>query len=218
MKFCQKKLYALIQGILNFFYPTLCLICSEKSNAFLCPCCFDLLAPPNPDFRCRHCFRESAARICTRCLRKPFLSAPRAVLFQNSPLALKIAPLVYQGDEVFMKTMFSFCMVLWSRLNWPTPYCIIPLPSLRFKSVVSDLAREFASLLSVPFNDFLELRWEGLFRWKLTSAQDCFLENRDLLLIDFGSDLAWQRAALREIQRSFPRSIHIFSIFETNIE
>jgi hypothetical protein len=99
---------------------------------------------------------------------------------------------------------------------------IIPIPSLQQRTVLFELAQNFSSAISLPLVRSLKTEWRDAKRgepsWNFVCNPSKDLEGKDLILLDLASDQEWLRQALRQIWLSFPRSVQIFSIFETPLE
>jgi predicted amidophosphoribosyltransferase len=92
-----------VKSLLNLLFPPRCRLCSERTDYLFCTVCCELMALPDPTLRCGHCFvaLESDVRLCMRCTHQPILSAPRAFLFEESPLIAQLLSLLQRQDEAF---------------------------------------------------------------------------------------------------------------------
>ena len=207
-----------MRSLLNVLFPPRCRVCGEDTESILCSFCIDLLAPPDPVAHCRHCFVpiQLETAICPRCLLNPMLSAPKAFLFEASSLADQLySTVVREHEEALLQTITSLAVILWSRLDWPSPHLIVPIPSKERGKVVQNLALEFSILLSCPLSHEFSLRWRAPFQWRLTRKREGLLREKNILFFDLASDTKRLGNALQELRSAQPKSIHILSVFES---
>jgi predicted amidophosphoribosyltransferase len=205
-----------VKSLLNLLFPPRCRLCSERTDYLFCTVCCELMALPDPTLRCGHCFvaLESDVRLCMRCTHQPILSAPRAFLFEESPLIAQLLSLLQRQDEAVFQSIIAMLLLFWSRLAWPAPHFVISIPSAGQTTSVQSLAFEFSRILSCPLSNELQLHWTAPFQWRMIRTMHHSLINKDVLLFDLGHDVSWLRRALHQMHEAQPRSIHILSVFE----
>ena len=176
-----------------------------------------MLSPPDPTFRCRHCFGDvECDRLCRQCIKAPLLDAPKAFLFETSPVSSAWrARLLQEGDGALRQIAASLFIFQWERLQWPVPDRIAIVPNPGLTKPLLAMAQEVAEMLGKTVKKELKLQWDGPFQWRLKRCDRDLLENQSLLLIDFGSETAWLKKALGELWQACPSQIHIVSFFET---
>lgn len=95
-----------------------------------------LCAPPDPDERCPHCFKESEG-LCKECKKKPYVPFTQGFVFENTSLVSHL-------QRMEKETVAAFAIRAWVSFRWLTPDVILSLPgSYRFAS-------SFSEMLKVP--------------------------------------------------------------------
>ena len=180
----------------------------------ICPACLDLLSLIDPIARCRHCFHalESPSGLCRRCAHRPFISAPRAYLFEPTHIARRLES-VLNDNEALQQMVASFLVVEWSRLQWPMPDRIAPIWPIGQRGALQNIAEEFARMLDRPLIDEFRLGWIKPFSWRIERKRQDLLENQSVLLLDLKSTTEDLRCAVNELWPAFPKQIHILSVF-----
>lgn len=201
---------------LDLLFPPICAICRERERNLLCTDCQEWLAPPDPSIRCKHCFAEmeSAAPLCNQCVRSPLLGAPRAVLFDPSPVAGAWKSLLLQEDDgAFAEIAASLLVLQWGRLGWPIPDRIAIVPAKGKTRSLRFIGESAAAMLGKHLSSEFGLRWVGLLEWRIRRVKDDLLENESLLLIDFDGSRQTLAQALSTLWPAYPKEVRILSLF-----
>ncbi len=191
----------MISVFLDFLFPPLCLNCKERCKTkHLCPACWELCAPPDPAERCRHCFCDLDLNkgMCAQCRREPLLPAARAFVFDGEAPARLLG---FDAVEAFA----GFAFNQWTRLEWPEPDAIIPMPDCES----SALGKVFAALTNRTVTK--ALHGEG--EWMELRA-DPLKEGDELLLIDVSNPLHRLQKAVSILSESFPKRIYLLTLFQ----
>jgi len=213
----QNVAIKLFRRWLDVLFPPSCALCEERTPNLLCADCQEWLAPPDPALRCRHCFVEDdcGLNLCGQCVRAPLVRAPRAFLFEASGHASAWkARLLRDGSDSLTQLAASLFLLQWSRLQWPHPDRLAFLPYPGNTGILRAIAQETATLLNLPLTMEFAMQWTGVFQWRLRRKQDDLLENKSVLLLDFDSDIEWQKKALGELWPAYPLEVRILSLFE----
>ncbi len=159
----------------------------------LCPDCWLLCEPPDPIYRCRHCFEEidEESPLCKNCRQKRHLSVKRAYVFDPE------SPAHLLGLEE-TKALAGFAILQWIQLEWITPDAIVPMPDSKA------IALDFAKFLDVPlvqalskYHEYKEGRLE---------------EDQILLLFDVSNSLPKLEKAALALMQSFPKKVYLLSL------
>lgn len=207
---------------LDLLFPPICALCREREKNLLCSDCQEWLSPPDPAHRCKHCFREMEcnASLCRQCVEMPKLRAPRAFLFDRSPVASAWKTLLLQeGDGALAELVASLLVLQWSKLGWPLPDRIVPVPACGKTGQLRSIAESAAAMMGQTLSREFSLRWVAPFEWRLERVKDDLLEEQSLLLIDFEGESKWLSEALSELWPAYPKEVYILSLFaEKRIE
>jgi predicted amidophosphoribosyltransferase len=177
--------------------------------------------------RCNRCFAllDDQVKLCSRCFQDPpsFQSAASAFEAEGSPFSL-IKEFKKEQREDFAKDLASFLVVQLSRLNWPYPELLIPIPTppLSRFSPSLQIAKGFSALTQIPILKALKIQKSHLPQSKLpflereklspetfTLKTNASLCDKTLLLVD---DLMATRMTLRRcaeaLAPAFPKKIY----------
>lgn len=218
---------------LQLVYPPLCLHCEEWISGkrfLLCPICRELLSLLDADKRCLHCFScLEQGYFCQKCREKASpLTRVAAAFDYQGPAATLIHHLKFANAPYLAKEIAAFMMVQFSRLDWPLPDYIIPVP-LSFTHFLKRgynqsqlIAQEIGHLLDRPIVNclkkssefFSQMGQDRLQREKLPEAciswkKPQLMADKTLLLIDdvmtTGTTL---RHSAQQLQEAFPKAIY----------
>ena len=183
----------MVNHILNFFFPPLCLHCRSvliHSHNPLCELCVSQLELIEPEERCIYCFGsldDSLAKICPECYcRYPAYHHIASVFDYEGPFASLIKHFKYHNKPWLSEGIASYLLYQLVNLNWPIPDIIVPMPICwphwieRGYNQCLLLAKELAKLLNVPLLDPLkrkstEYSQAGKSKWqRLQLPTDCF--------------------------------------------
>lgn len=206
----------IVSSWLDLLFPPICALCKVREKNLLCSDCQEWLAPPDPAVRCGHCFVEmgSSAPLCQQCVKSPALQAPRANLFDPSPVASAWKSLLLQEeDSEFARIAASLLILQWGRLNWPLPDRIAIVPAKGKTRQLRSIAGIAAALLDRSLSSEFGLEWIGFFEWRIKRVKDDLLEGKSLLLIDFEGESQWLSQALSELWPAYPKEVYIISLF-----
>lgn len=153
----------MLQSLLSFLYPPLCLHCREtvkEERNYLCPDCFGELELLDSKCRCPLCFAElesPAQKVCADCRQKKQPLHRQAAAFDyTGPAASLLYGLTNKKQPYLAKGMGAFLVMQWANLNWEKPDLITftPRPYRQVIRVGYDhnelLAKEVSQLLDVP--------------------------------------------------------------------
>lgn len=159
---------------LHLIYPPLCLYCRYSlidPSLLFCRPCADLLELIDIPTRCNYCFGEVSPhdkRVCGSCrkLLNP-LTAAAAAFDYLGPAACLVKRLKY-GDQPHLAVGASaFLVAQWTRLGWPLPDAIVPVPMPLLKRMSRGynqshlLAVELGKVLQCPVIPALNRRSEN---------------------------------------------------------
>lgn len=185
----------ILKAWLELLFPPLCQSCKEPCQTRLfCPDCWELCSPPDPEYRCRHCFSEiEEGPICQTCQTYPRCPFPSAFVFEPTLPALRLCKM--EDPE----SLAAFAIFQWNRLGWPLPDIIIPLLDAR------SFAKEFASCMNRPC--FFALQYDG--RWNFDQS---FLEEEIFLLLAKTDAQEKISAAIESVCEAFPKKVYVLSL------
>jgi competence protein ComFC len=222
-------------AFVHLIYPALCIHCSQNTvhyRRLICEECKALFTLIDPLERCPRCFialPENGSLSCERCgeQRNPFKGL--AAAFDHiGPAASFISALKYGGRFKLAKDAAAFMLVQFSRLHWPMPDAIVPVPQsfsrwmMRGYNQSHLIAQEFGKMIERPVYDLLKKKsgdfsQTGLnrqqrsqlssdsFRWKKPKN----VSDKTLLVID---DVMTTSATLRHcgavLQEGFPKCLY----------
>lgn len=221
-----------INSLRDFIFPPLCLHCQELTDrTLLCRACSELLQILPLEGRCAYCFVPSES-VCDKCRQRiPSFKKAAAVFDHLGPAAALIHALKYNNRPDLAKDFAAFMIVQFTRLNWPIPDLIVPVPQslshyvMRGYNQSTLIANEFAKLLECPCLDLLkrhsgtfsqmgqnrdqrESLSEDNFSWKKSHL----ISDKTILLID---DVMTTGTTLRHcasmLQQGFPEAIYALS-------
>lgn len=201
---------------LDFLFPPICALCKALDRNLLCADCQEWLSPPDPMVRCTHCFVEMewSASLCSQCAHAPELRAPRAFVFDESPVENGWKTVLLQEDDGALSELAASLLVLqWGRLGWPFPDRIAVVPAWGRTRQLRSIAENGAAMLGKPAIREFGLKWVSLFEWRLQRIRDDPLEEEILLLIDFDGESKWLAQALSELWPANPKEVYILSLF-----
>jgi hypothetical protein len=188
----------LVKAWSDLLFPPLCAHCEELCDTqFFCLSCWDLCAPPHPEHRCRHCFIEAEDMLCLQCQKEPLLFAPYASVFEAGTAAQRLC---LEGKES-PEALGAFALYQWTRLGWPLPDLIIPMPDAQ------RLVASFALWLDVPYARLLHI-YHGLCECRADKIE----EDQVLLLFDLNSSLSQLQKAIDALSEAFPKRIYVLSL------
>jgi competence protein ComFC len=196
----------------------------------LCEVCRGLLSLLEPLQRCVYCFCcLDGGYVCHKCREQvsPFKRVAATFDYQG-PSASLIQLLKFSNAPYLAKHLAAFMVVQWTRLSWPLPDFIVPVPlSLMhfFKRGYNQsklLAEEMGQLMGRPVLDVLKRSSESFSQMGQDRQQreqlsrECFswkkyqpLEGKVLLLVD---DVMTTGTTLRHsgslLEEAFPKSIY----------
>ncbi len=216
--------------LLDLFFPAICLHCKgplSKIDSLLCLECSRLLELLGPSEHCCWCFQSLQEHSACS-----FKDAPierfGAALSYSGPAMDLMREMKYHGRPLLAKSLASFMVMQFQRLDWPMPDLIVPVPQsfvrklLRGYSTSAMLAYEVAHMLDVPCKELLKRRSGDFPQARLGKEQrralqaDAFnwkkremIDGKTILLIDdvatTGSTII---AAASVLAEGFPAAIY----------
>lgn len=152
-----------VHSCLHLIYPPLCLYCRCSlidPDVLFCRSCADLLELIDIPTRCNYCFGEVSShdkRLCGGCrkLLSP-LTATAAAFDYLGPAACLVKQLKYGNQPHLAGGASAFLVAQWTRLGWPLPDAIVPVPMPLFRRMSRGynqshlLATELGKLLQCP--------------------------------------------------------------------
>lgn len=227
----------MINRPLNLIFPPLCLHCDEvleKSTHLFCKGCagfFELIDPSN---RCIYCFTENdVRRPCPECIRKRrwHVKIASALDYLGAASSL-VKKLKYGSMPYLAKTGAAFMIAQFSRLGWPVPDLIIPVPRrhlfqgtnhahLLANCLSKNLQVECRTLIKRKAGDFSQARLsqaqrENLPRTSFYLKKETSLEDKIILLVD---DVVTTGTTLHHcaetLSDAFPAKIYALNLART---
>lgn len=198
----------------------------------LCTPCVHLLDLIDPLSRCRRCFnpKETPSAPCHFCHSNPLPLNGLAAAFEYlGPAASLIKKMKYGNRPYLAKEAAAFMTVQWSRLDWPFPDLLLPIPLSwnhwlqRGYNQSHLLAKEMSALMQIPLSTSTLKRRAGgysqaglsieqrrkLHAGSFSVSKGAYLEGKSILLID---DVTTSRMTLRRaaesIQLHSPKQLH----------
>ncbi|NGX58409.1 MAG: hypothetical protein K940chlam3_01316, partial [Chlamydiae bacterium] len=159
----------LVTSFISALYPPLCLHCQEgllHPDCQLCELCLSLIEFLDPHERCPRCFSLDYSIKLKKCMgcreaAHPF-SGIGAAFDYVGPAATLVKKVKYGGQAFLAKTLAAYLVAQFSRLNWPMPDIVIPVP-IAFDRMIQRgynqselISQKFASLLDCPCENHLE--------------------------------------------------------------
>lgn len=222
--------------IWTLIYPQLCIHCKEESKTLLCTGCRDQLELLTALGRCPTCFSVLDGS-CMRCRKRsrPIRGIAAACEHRGAAAALLDEFKIHSRFQL-ARTLASYMIVQHSRLEWPIPDLIVPVPQFwiqSFERVYNPsllLAKEMAaiwgceitSLLKRQGAHFSQRRLSSEERERLDSESFQWKKRKDLsdkivLVVDdlIGTGTTLHHAALR-LKEGFPKAVYgiAFSILD----
>lgn len=177
-----------LANFLNLIYPPVCLHCKgwcEEADRPFCESCRELLCLVNPLSRCNHCFRELGEEKVGKCKncrdnRKniPLLALAAALEYQG-PAGALIRQIKYRGHLSLVGGAGAFMAAQWSRLSWPAPDLIVPVPTTLAKRLVRGYNTAF--LLGCELGSYLSTSCHELIRRKMGGVSQSGLSHHERL-------------------------------------
>jgi hypothetical protein len=164
----------------------------------MCPSCWAECTPPDPEFRCPHCFAEwEEYGLCPECRTAPQFFFIRAALFEPWGAAHRL----YSGSGGSAEGLAGYALYQWAQLDWPLPDFVVPLP----QRLSIGIAKRLAEGLGVPYaNPFT--------RWCNTLIDDLLPEDASLLVIDPGMSFALLKKYETELAKACPKKCFLLSL------
>ncbi len=231
-------LRALAQSLAWLIFPPSCIHCNEPLadiHRVMCDACSHLLDLLDPSVRCLHCFGLAEEDECGECTDKPVPWHGAAAAFDYlGPAASLIKTLKYRNRPYLAKPAAAFLAAQFTRLNWPTPHMLVPVPMPWLRQMsrgynqANLLATELTQFLQIPVVNALK-RTVGTFsqagltheqRQRLPAAHfdlcDISVYGRTVLLIDdvmtTGSTL---HACAEALLKGEPSRIYVLTVCRT---
>ena len=204
--------------LLNLIYPPLCIHCEhtlEGKRTILCATCLEYMTPLTCDERCLTCFAEVQGR-CERCMLRAVVIRRQAAACQAIGPALTLTSRLERGELHLLPALSSLLILQWTRLNWPCPDLIVPMPvswwnrSQTGGDVNALLAKKLAQVLEVPLLSPLKLAWNILGEeatFKLHTSEKTKLSEKRILLVSLKLNDSHLRQAAEALQEAFPSYI-----------
>lgn len=165
-------------------YPPFCFHCSvalKNGGKLLCQPCEEMLELIDPEQRCQRCFtadfndHPSGCSFCYHC--SPLFYRFAAAFDYVGPAASLVKHLKYRKCTFLAETLTAFLVAQFSRLNWPIPDVLVPVPisfahrTGRGYNQSQLIADSFGNMIDRPVYDVLrrssdDLSQAGLSRWQ----------------------------------------------------
>ncbi len=217
-------------------YPPLCIACQKALDSHadaLCSACSLEMEPIDPLQRCRRCFGfldDHEQEGCEKCSRLPWplLQLGAVFPYRGAPARL-LKRLKYGNRRDLGKVLGAYLVVQWSRLEWPKPDAIIPMPISRLRRWTRGynqcelLGESLAAILEVPLvsaigrrsGDWSQAGLDPEQRQQLTTASFYLhpnasqIRNKNVLIIDdvFTTGKTLEQCAAVVLEAG-PRSIY----------
>ncbi len=204
----------MIQSILKFIFPPLCLHCEAETERLFCKGCQGFFELIQPQGRCVCCFQESSTRgPCANCLKEKRWHIQCSAALDDCAPTRTFMQKVQQGHSPHLiKSAASFMVAQYTCLGWPSPDLLIPLTRLLFfrKNDSSYLlAKEIGKYLEVPVSPSLfHIKKNKWVLWPRFVA-----EEKVVLLIHPKSVSPEEIDILYEaLYTSFPKRIYLLSL------
>jgi competence protein ComFC len=221
-----------VKTLLRLIYPPLCVHCKELQRSqreLLCSVCLNLLELIESSERCPVCFASRGSEIHT-CTHSTFRHAAAFDYF--GPAAALVRELKYSGRVDLAAPLAGYMGVQFSRLNWPLPDVIVPVPISFFRFLSRGynqstlLANHLGQILDRPVEnilkrksgDFSQSSLDKTHREQLSSHSFFWKKGADVadkvvLLID---DVATTKTTLSHcvalLREGFPRSVYALTV------
>jgi competence protein ComFC len=147
------------EAFLHFFYPSFCIHCGEQLTVkkYFCQSCLEQLEFLDPLPRCSGCFQEKKLykQQCEECQKADRSYHSAAAFEYRGPIQTLIHRYKFGGSSFLSKTAAAFMFIQWTRLGWPLPDYVIPVPQSWVKTMergfnpMALLAQELSLLMGV---------------------------------------------------------------------
>lgn len=226
-----------LRSLVDLIYPPECIHCRydlDGDSHVFCSACLEQIELIDPAYRCPHCFAEQfEGKACHRCRKQdPICSGVAAAFEYEGPMASVVRQLKYASRPYLAKGAGAYIAAQWTRLGWPTPDAIVPIPVtfshwlVRGYNQSQLLAESFASIIDCPIYDILKKRSEDFSQAGLTREQrlrlaagsiglrkEADLAGKRILLID---DVMTSGATLKRCAQALysltPEDIYFISV------
>lgn len=223
--------------IFNLIYPPLCLHCEatvESGKRLFCKGCAGFFELIDPATRCIYCFSETAGRSpCAECIRKKCWGLKIASALDYLGAVSTLVKQLKDGQLPYLaKTASAFMLAQLTRLGWPTPDILVPVPSRHWFQGVNHahlIAAQLSCSLGIPSLSLVKRRIGDLSQARLSKTQretlpsdsfylkkHCSLDEKTILLID---DVVTTGTTLRRtadaLKAAFPAHIYALTLART---
>jgi competence protein ComFC len=123
------------ETLLNILFPPLCVHCNlllDESSKIFCRDCLTLVNLIDPLERCPYCFSADyhpELRVCEECQKRaPVLDRVASAFDYIGPAATMLKLFKYGQQKYLAKGCSAYLAAQFSRLDWPMPDVIVPVP------------------------------------------------------------------------------------------